>query len=552
MNDVDYTRIGMLTLDEIVLVIGVCAAAFAVYAFTSLFVGFSKSRNNKKSRQRRDGDDYNTAKLRDIVKSWFRNKMTPQPFFSDGYTVAQLNQIVKSWSENDPRWGELLQDERAGARKLAENNSVSDSSSSDAPNDINTKTIAEIRAMIGSWESDDPRWNLLEQDSRLGARKLARRRSASSSIKKHAVDPATIERNKKTENTRQKPPRQTNNPTPPPPNIHDNSALIDWFIRYEPKCKKISENLENRVLTHVRARVKSQLEQNAKPWQLQMGISDATVALKYEKRDSERATVTILIQIFSYKLIHVFNTEPVTTYPDDFFIEELEISNSIWHGVERVIKVLDSDKKEVHVLKAIMPTFEHIKEARHFSAQLEARLIELVILRALCMDFVLSQCFEDEAGLYRSLHFEMWTKSLGEEIRELLDSRFEIYKELLRKHTEFAQEMPFPISFAITFCKLSDVNSEQKIKSCAQWIDNILSEYHKIIRGLVSTKSDSNEHYAILGISPGATKEEVHNAWRMNIKAWHPDRFNNDEKMHAFAEEKTKEINGAYAALKSI
>ena len=79
-------------------------------------------------------------------------------------------------------------DERAGARKLVENHSVSDSSSSDEPNDINNKTIAEIRAMIGSWESDDPRWNLLEQDSRLGARKLARRRSASSNIKKHAKE----------------------------------------------------------------------------------------------------------------------------------------------------------------------------------------------------------------------------------------------------------------------------------------------------------------------------------------------------------------------------
>ena len=92
-------------------------------------------------------------------------------------------------------------DERAGARKLVEKHSpwtapclpmpprpVSDSSSSDEPNDINNKTIAEIRVMIGSWESYDSRWNLLEQDSRSGARKLARRRSASSNIKNHAKE----------------------------------------------------------------------------------------------------------------------------------------------------------------------------------------------------------------------------------------------------------------------------------------------------------------------------------------------------------------------------
>lgn len=53
------------------------------------------------------------------------------------------------------------------------------------------------------------------------------------------------------------------------------------------------------------------------------------------------------------------------------------------------------------------------------------------------------------------------------------------------------------------------------------------------------------DYYAILGISPNATQEEIHKAYRRCSKQWHPDR-NPDRD----TEELMKDINEAYSILK--
>jgi hypothetical protein len=52
-----------------------------------------------------------------------------------------------------------------------------------------------------------------------------------------------------------------------------------------------------------------------------------------------------------------------------------------------------------------------------------------------------------------------------------------------------------------------------------------------------------------LDLEPGATWEEVKQAYRTMAQVWHPDRFPEGRSVHAAAEEKLKEINAAYGWL---
>lgn len=61
---------------------------------------------------------------------------------------------------------------------------------------------------------------------------------------------------------------------------------------------------------------------------------------------------------------------------------------------------------------------------------------------------------------------------------------------------------------------------------------------------------DINHAYEVLGLSPGASQEQVKQAYRQLVKTWHPDRFFNPEDKQE-AESKIKEINLAYKKLKS-
>jgi curved DNA-binding protein CbpA len=66
----------------------------------------------------------------------------------------------------------------------------------------------------------------------------------------------------------------------------------------------------------------------------------------------------------------------------------------------------------------------------------------------------------------------------------------------------------------------------------------------------MSDRFDINHVYDILGLKPGASVDEVKQAYRQMAKTWHPDYFlEPHQKLEA--EEKIKEINQAYARLKS-
>src|SRR4030095_387351 len=59
----------------------------------------------------------------------------------------------------------------------------------------------------------------------------------------------------------------------------------------------------------------------------------------------------------------------------------------------------------------------------------------------------------------------------------------------------------------------------------------------------------SDRFYELLGVSPGASRQELKAAYRDLTKVWHPDRFAHDPRLQQKAEEKLKEINEAYEHL---
>ncbi len=61
-----------------------------------------------------------------------------------------------------------------------------------------------------------------------------------------------------------------------------------------------------------------------------------------------------------------------------------------------------------------------------------------------------------------------------------------------------------------------------------------------------------NRCIEILGLKPGASQEEVNQAYRDLVNVWHPDRFMGNPRLEKKAEEKVKEINAAYEYIKSF
>jgi hypothetical protein len=57
--------------------------------------------------------------------------------------------------------------------------------------------------------------------------------------------------------------------------------------------------------------------------------------------------------------------------------------------------------------------------------------------------------------------------------------------------------------------------------------------------------------YALLEVKPGASPEEVRRAYLDLVKVWHPDRFPNDPRLTAKADQRLMEINLAYERLRA-
>ena len=57
--------------------------------------------------------------------------------------------------------------------------------------------------------------------------------------------------------------------------------------------------------------------------------------------------------------------------------------------------------------------------------------------------------------------------------------------------------------------------------------------------------------YKILGIEPKADENSIKRAYKAQVRRWHPDQFAEGSGLKAEAEEQLKQINIAYARIKS-
>lgn len=63
---------------------------------------------------------------------------------------------------------------------------------------------------------------------------------------------------------------------------------------------------------------------------------------------------------------------------------------------------------------------------------------------------------------------------------------------------------------------------------------------------------DIDRYYDTLEVGPGATQENVRQAYRDLLMVWHPDRFPSNPRLQTKAQEKTIKINNAYEKVRSL
>jgi uncharacterized protein YjbI with pentapeptide repeats len=62
---------------------------------------------------------------------------------------------------------------------------------------------------------------------------------------------------------------------------------------------------------------------------------------------------------------------------------------------------------------------------------------------------------------------------------------------------------------------------------------------------------DIARSYLLLGLDPGASPDQIKEAWRDLVQVWHPDRFGGNDRLQQKAQEKLKQINQAYEKLRN-
>lgn len=83
------------------------------------------------------------------------------------------------------------------------------------------------------------------------------------------------------------------------------------------------------------------------------------------------------------------------------------------------------------------------------------------------------------------------------------------------------------------------------------WINKMQAEAQKAGRQAERRKL-ATDHYATLGLTPGATMDEVKAAYRQKMREHHPDRYAHDEAAEAAAQERAQAINIAYQELTAL
>nr|WP_250122349.1 pentapeptide repeat-containing protein [Chroococcidiopsis sp. CCMEE 29] len=101
-------------------------------------------------------------------------------------------------------------------------------------------------------------------------------------------------------------------------------------------------------------------------------------------------------------------------------------------------------------------------------------------------------------------------------------------------------------------CKVDPLRRSPRLLTARAWLYTKF-QYAKLINGRLVVMKDLDHYFRVLGLEPGASPEEVNQAYKDLAFIWHPDRIPQDnERLQQKAQEKLKEINQARDKLRSM
>lgn len=131
----------------------------------------------------------------------------------------------------------------------------------------------------------------------------------------------------------------------------------------------------------------------------------------------------------------------------------------------------------------------------------------------------------------------------------------EVCLEFSAKFNYEAKLLLLDLVYEVALSDQALVHAEQEVIDEIVTLLGISRQDHDGIRFLfgISKVDDATKHYAILGLSPGASKDGIKKAYREACKKNHPDRVHHlGGEFKKVAEEKMHKINDSYAYLMKI
>ncbi|MDD9910548.1 MAG: J domain-containing protein [Ahrensia sp.] len=104
------------------------------------------------------------------------------------------------------------------------------------------------------------------------------------------------------------------------------------------------------------------------------------------------------------------------------------------------------------------------------------------------------------------------------------------------------------------FITFADLDGSVRMISKASIAEVMSRKAAKVVNLPSSDRLDNMDPHALLNVVPGASAQEVHEAWRAQARLYHPDKFAKVDlppEMRSYTNSMSRRINEAYALLKA-